>query len=158
MGLEFNALQLKRAKDRLDNRQKAFKRYLIADMNKLANLVQRLARAMAPFDTGSLESSIYAKVNRDRYDRLFIELKVSESTPYSGKRHGVYVGDYAKYMHENHYRLGPRSRLKQMRHTVIDNKQIIIGRLFMERAVEHVNKKMPQLIRDAAAKAGFVER
>lgn len=62
MGLKYDAHQFKRAGARLNNSQKAFKRYLIRDMEKLARLVERLARAMAPLETGSLESAIFARV------------------------------------------------------------------------------------------------
>ena len=54
MGLKYDAHQFKRAGNRLNNSQKAFKRYLIRDMEKLARLVARLSRAMAPLETGSL--------------------------------------------------------------------------------------------------------
>ena len=47
MGLKYDAHQFKRAGNRLNNSQKAFKRYLIRDMEKLARLVERLSRAMA---------------------------------------------------------------------------------------------------------------
>ncbi|HDS5829801.1 TPA: hypothetical protein QHZ61_003272 [Enterobacter hormaechei subsp. hoffmannii] len=39
MGLKYDSHQFKRAGDRLNNSQKAFKRYLIRDMEKLARLV-----------------------------------------------------------------------------------------------------------------------
>ena len=77
MGLKYDAHQFKRAGARLNNSQKAFKRYLIRDMEKLARLVERLARAMAPLETGSLESAIFARVVKEGYAGLRIEISVS---------------------------------------------------------------------------------
>lgn len=58
MGLNINTLNLKKAQSRLSNSQKAYKRVLVSEMAKLANVAQRMARAMAPMETGSLESAI----------------------------------------------------------------------------------------------------
>lgn len=84
MGLKYDSHQFKRAGDRLNNSQKAFKRYLIRDMEKLARLVERLARAMAPLETGSLESAIFARVVKEGYTGLRIELSVSGAKPREG--------------------------------------------------------------------------
>ncbi|EPG3137683.1 hypothetical protein RFE72_005098, partial [Klebsiella pneumoniae] len=113
MGLKYDAHQFKRAGARLNNSQKAFKRYLIRDMEKLARLVERLARAMAPLETGSLESAIFARVVKEGYAGLRIELSVSGAKQREGHP-GVEVGDYAKYMELGKYRLGYLSRMKNV--------------------------------------------
>ncbi len=114
MGLKYDAHQFKRAGNRLNNSQKAFKRYLIRDMEKLARLVERLSRAMAPLETGSLETAIFARVIKEGYSGLRIELSVSGAKPRQGHP-GVEVGDYAKYMELGKYRLGYLSRMKMNR-------------------------------------------
>ncbi len=111
MGLKYDAHQFKRAGNRLNNSQKAFKRYLIRDMEKLARLVERLSRAMAPLETGSLETAIFARVIKEGYSGLRIELSVSGAKPRQGHP-GVEVGDYAKYMELGKYRLGYLSRIE----------------------------------------------
>ncbi|HHL3485089.1 TPA: hypothetical protein ACQ53E_004892, partial [Klebsiella pneumoniae] len=68
MGLNINTLNLKKAQSRLSNSQKAYKRVLVSEMAKLANVAQRMARAMAPMETGSLESAIFARVVKTGYD------------------------------------------------------------------------------------------
>lgn len=114
MGLKYDAHQFKRAGDRLNNSQKAFKRYLIRDMEKLARLVERLARAMAPLETGSLESAIFARVVKEGYTGLRIELSVSGAKPREGNP-GVEVGDYAEYMELGKYRLGYLHKVRRVR-------------------------------------------
>ena len=71
MGLSYDASKLRRQANSLDQRQKAFKRYLLRDMEKVAKVMERLARAMAPIETGSLEKAIYARVINN-----FSEVKV----------------------------------------------------------------------------------
>lgn len=78
MGLKYDAHHFKRAGDRLNNSQKAFKRYLIRDMEKLARLVERLARAMAPLETGSLESAIFARVVKEGYTGCVLSYRYLE--------------------------------------------------------------------------------
>ncbi len=48
MGLKYDSHQFKRAGDRLNNSQKAFKRYLIRDMEKLARLVEASGAGNGP--------------------------------------------------------------------------------------------------------------
>lgn len=154
MGLSYDTQQFKRAGDRLNNSQKAFKRYLIADMDKLARLIERLARAMAPFETGSLESAIYARVVKEGYSGLRIELSVSESKARTGHP-GVEVGDYAKYMELGKYRLGYLSRMKSVTNPQLAGVKPRVGLNFLKRAVEISEKQFSQTITQAASKAGF---
>lgn len=100
MGLKYDAHQFKRAGNRLNNSQKAFKRYLIRDMEKLARLVERLSRAMAPLETGSLETAIFARVIKEGYSGLRIKLSVSGAKPRQGHP-GVEVGDYGLRPEQN---------------------------------------------------------
>lgn len=113
MGLEYNVGKLGRLADRLTNSQKAYKRSLINDMTKLAVTAQRLARAPAPYETGSLENSIYARVNRSDLASLSIELVVMKDRDRVGSLNGgrrytgdAKVGDYAEYMESGRYSLG----------------------------------------------------
>lgn len=154
MGLKYDAHQFKRAGDRLNNSQKAFKRYLIRDMEKLARLVERLARAMAPLETGSLESAIFARVVKEGYTGLRIELSVSGAKPREGHP-GVEVGDYAEYMELGKYRLGYLSRMKSGTNPPVAGVKPRVGPLFLERAVQISEKQFTQTIAEAARKAGF---
>lgn len=154
MGLKYDAHQFKRAGNRLNNSQKAFKRYLIRDMEKLARLVERLSRAMAPLETGSLETAIFARVIKEGYSGLRIELSVSGAKPRQGHP-GVEVGDYAKYMELGKYRLGYLSRMKNVTNPPIASVKPRVGPHFLERAVEISEKQFSEAILEAARKAGF---
>ncbi len=154
MGLKYDAHQFKRAGNRLNNSQKAFKRYLIRDMEKLARLVERLSRAMAPLETGSLETAIFAGVIKEGYSGLRIELSVSGAKPRQGHP-GVEVGDYAKYMELGKYRLGYLSRMKNVTNPPIAGVKPRVGPHFLERAVEISEKQFSEAILEAARKAGF---
>ena len=161
MGLEYNVGKLGRLADRLTNSQKAYKRSLINDMTKLAVTAQRLARALAPYETGSLENSIYARVNRSDLASLSIELVVMKDRDRVGSLNGgrrytgdAKVGDYAEYMESGRYSLGARSRLKQGG-SALSRK---VGRRFMDRTAEFIRNEMRRIIADSAQKAGFGRR
>ncbi|HFP9309442.1 TPA: hypothetical protein ACJI3N_005359 [Raoultella planticola] len=156
MGLSINTLNLKRVRDRLTNSEKAFKRYLLQDMTRLAKKLERFARAMAPFETGSLEHAIYARVKNDNSANLSIELSVSGATPRKGYPN-VTVGDYAQYMIDQYYGLGPGSIRKQETSSV-DGIRVQVGRRYLERAVERIRKEFPSVIQNAARKAGFTRK
>lgn len=163
MGLNINTLNLKKAQSRLSNSQKAYKRVLVSEMAKLANVAQRMARAMAPMETGSLESAIFARVVKTGYDSLHIEMKVDESRPRQSNgavkvKPGTTVGDYALYMEKHKYSLGAGSILKQMTQGSVDNRRVNVGRRYMERAVEYIRKRFPEIVEDSARKAGFIRR
>ncbi|EMA2752291.1 hypothetical protein U2H75_003025 [Escherichia coli] len=154
MGLKFDAHQLKRAGSRLDNRQKAFKRYLIQDMGKQARFVERLGRAMAPLETGALETAIFARVVKEGYSGLRIELSVSGAKPRQGHP-GVEVGDYAKYMEFDEYRLGYLSRMKSVTNPPISGIKPRVGPHFLERSAEISERRFSESILEAARKSGF---
>lgn len=163
MGLNINTLNLKKAQSRLSNSQKAYKRVLVSEMAKLAKVAQRMARAMAPIETGSLENAIFARVVKQGYDSLHIELKVDESRPRESNgsvyvKPGTTVGDYALYMEKNKYKLQAGSVLKQMTQSSVDGRRVNVGRRYMERAVEYIRKRFPEIVEDSARKAGFVRR
>ena len=163
MGLSINTLNLKKAQSRLSNSQKAYKRVLISEMAKLAKVAQRMARAMAPMETGSLEGAIFARVVKQGYDSLNIELGVDGSKPRVSSglvrvRPGTTVGDYALYMESDKYSLQARSVLKQMSQIPVEGRRVIVGRRYMERAVEFIRKRFPEIVEDSAKKAGFVRR
>ncbi|HHT4259127.1 TPA: hypothetical protein ACTYZB_004794 [Klebsiella variicola] len=163
MGLNINTLNLKKAQSRLSNSQKAYKRVLVSEMAKLAKVAQRMARAMAPMETGSLENAIFARVVKNGYDSLHIELKVDGSRPresVSGVyvRPGTTVGDYALYMEKNKYNLQARSVVKQMLQGPVEGRRVNVGRRYIERAVEYIRKQFPEIVENSAKKAGFARR
>jgi hypothetical protein len=153
MGLSFDSAKLRRQANTLSQRQKAFKRYLLRDMEKLAKVMERLARAMAPMESGSLEKAIYAKVENS-FSEVKIQLYVSGAKQRIGHP-GVTVGDYADYINNGHYKLGKLSRMKSVTNPPIDGMQARVGRLFMERAIEMGHKNFGNIVLEAACKAGF---
>ena len=153
MGLSYDASKLRRQANSLDQRQKAFKRYLLRDMEKVAKVMERLARAMAPIETGSLEKAIYARVINN-FSEVKVELYVSGAKSREGHP-GVTVGQYADYMHNDHYRLGRLSRMKSVTNPPIEGMRARVGRLYMERAIEMGEKRFREAVTEAARKAGF---
>lgn len=153
MGLTYDATKLRRQGASLSQREKAFKRYLLRDMEKLATLMQRLARAMAPIETGSLEKSIYARV-MNNFSEVRIEMSVSGARQRDGYP-GVTVGQYAEYMNNDFYRLGKLSRMKSVTNPPVEGINARVGRLYMERAIELGESRFKEIVTEAARKAGF---
>jgi len=158
MGLSYDVGKLRRMGDTLTQRQKAYKRYLIADMEKLAFTSQRLARALAPVETGSLENAISAHLNRSNYSELSITLSVSSSAVRSGilnngrrYRGGENVSRYAEILENARFNLGPGSIRKQSRNSLSQK----VGWRFMDRTLEKMRKEMQEIVRNSALKAGF---
>nr|WP_181374648.1 hypothetical protein [Pectobacterium carotovorum]AKG47472.1 hypothetical protein pA_00032 [Pectobacterium carotovorum] len=159
MGLSVNIGSFKRAQERLTHSQNALKRNLLNEMRKMASEMQKYARAMSPRDSGSLEKSIYAKVENSK-NEVHVNLFVSEYTPrrgfnYRGKMvKGVIVGSYAGYMHDSQYRLGVRSREKQRLNYGMGMK-VKVGRGFIERSGNTVWKRRRDGLKDVGIRAGF---
>ena len=114
-------------------------------------------------ETGSLESAIFARVVKTGYDSLHIEMKVDESRPRQSSgavkvKPGTTVGDYAIYMEKHKYSLGAGSILKQMTQGPVDTRRVNVGRRYMERAVEYIRKRFPEIVENSARKAGFIRR
>lgn len=161
MGLTFNSGKLTRMANRLTQSQKAYKRYLIQDMEKLAVQAQKLARALAPYETGTLQNSIFAQVLKDDFTALSIQLYVSENTVRSGLLNNgrpylgsAVVGNYAQFMETQRYKLGKKSRAKQAASALSQR----VGRRYMDRAVELIRKGMNESMVESAQRAGFVKR
>ena len=81
---------------------------------------------------------------------LHIEMKVDESRPRQSSgavkvKPGTTVGDYAIYMEKHKYSLGAGSILKQMTRGPVDTRRVNVGRRYMERAVEYIRKRFPEI-------------
>ncbi len=100
-------------------------------MHASADRIVELARKMAPVDKGNLEAAIQKQVGYEGpRGRLAIDIVIMPEA------NGVHVADYATFMHEGHYQLGPKSEEKQAREGVV------VGPGFLTRAAEPEQKKL----------------
>lgn len=152
MALSIKTGTFERAQSRLSQTQRAFKRRMLKDMEEMGKLVQRYARAMAPYETGSLEGAIYYKLNRDDYSKVSISLYISgarvRAKVGNGKR-TVTVGDYAEYMVSGSYYLGRGSLLKQQ------YGDVLVGRDFLERGARRGWWRFEERLIESARLSGF---
>ena len=87
-------------------------------------------------------------VKRSPIDKGFLEKSHERVLDYNNMEGVVFIasnspaGDYALYMHEGTYKLGPRSLVKQAGVTVI------VGRKFMERAYSENRHVLGKYIKD----------
>lgn len=91
----------------------------------LVGELKEQARKRAPIDTGALEASIQL--------RTAFGFTPGGGSGYSGfvfVSSGSKAGEYAEYMHEFFYDLGPKSRQKQA------GQAEIVGRKYLERALK----------------------
>lgn len=88
-------------------------------------------------------------VKRSPIDEGFLEKSHERRLDYKNMEGIVYIasnspaGDYALYMHEGTYKLGPRSLAKQA------GVPVIVGRKFMERAYTENRKALSDYIRNS---------
>lgn len=103
-------------------------------MHAAADRIVALARKMAPVDEGNLEAAIQKQIAYDASNRgrLMIDVVILSEV------NGVAVEDYATFMHEGVYKLGPKSEAKQAREGVV------VGRGFLDRAAEPEKEKLQQ--------------
>ncbi|MDC9582348.1 HK97 gp10 family phage protein [Xenorhabdus sp. PR6a] len=159
MGISVDIGSFKRAQEKLTHSQNALKRNLLNELRKMAAEMQKYARAMTPRETGSLESSIFAHVVNSK-NEVHVNLYVSENKMRSGignnKRpvRRVPVGVYAGYMNSSQYRLGVKSRLKQVENYGSGMK-VKVGKDYIERAGNTVWKRRRDDLKDAGIRAGF---
>ena len=154
MGLKYDAHPVQTCGNRLNNSQKAFKRYLIRDMEKLARLVGASQPIQWPHWKPDLWRQPSLPVIKEGYSGLRIELSVSGAKTTSGHP-GVEVGDYTKYMELGKYRLGYLSRMKNVTNPPIAGVKPVLGH-FLERAVEISEKQFSEAILEAARKTGIL--
>ena len=117
----------------LENIKQSAPRGALAAMRKGAEDIQELAREMAPVEKHNLEESIQIAEDREgARGRTRVFVYIDEGMAAEGRPFGVTVGDYAVYMHEGKYKLGPKSKEKQ------SGTSVRVGRKFLERAADEL--------------------
>lgn len=104
-------------------------------MHRGADRIVKEAQKNAPVDKHNLEESIRKEKSYGDRGRLQIDIVAG------GEVNGVNVDEYAVIMHESDYNLGPGSQAKQA------GQQNIVGRKFLERAVDKEAKHMESYTR-----------
>lgn len=152
MALSINTASFTRAQARLSQSQRGYKRRLLRDMEEMGKLIERYARAMAPYETGSLERAIYYKLNRNDYSKVSISLYISGSrvrAKVGNSKRNVTVGDYAEYMISGAYALGPGSLIKQQ------SVDVLVGNKFLERGARRGWWRFEEKLIESARLSGF---
>jgi hypothetical protein len=122
---------------------------LFSVLNKSAQEVQRRAKAYVPVDEGNLEDAIKLERRDDQTSgRRMLVIGVDMATPAGLSKT---VGDYAIFIHEGVYKLGPKSVEKANRTGVQ------VGPKFLERAMQEMERPtkdaFDQEVRRLVAKA-----
>ncbi|QIG69079.1 putative tail component protein [Rhizobium phage RHph_N1_15] len=100
-------------------------------MHAAADRIVETAKKMAPVDEHNLEEAIVKRVGYEgTRRRLAIDIEILPVV------NGVRVEDYATYMHEGNYKLGPKSQVKN------DTQSETVGRGFLTRAGELEEDKL----------------
>jgi HK97 gp10 family phage protein len=100
-------------------------------MHRAADKIVERARLMAPVDEGNLEEAIQKDIKYEgKRNRLAIDIVIMDTV------NGVNVADYATYMHEGSYNLGPLSQAKQA------STGVTVGPGFITRAGEEQKIKL----------------
>jgi hypothetical protein len=100
-------------------------------MHAAADRIVETAKKMAPVDEHNLEEAIVKKVDYEgTRRRLAINVEILPEV------NGVRVEDYATYMHEGRYKLGPKSQIKN------DSQSETVGPGFLTRAAEAEEEKL----------------
>jgi hypothetical protein len=113
----------------------------LRQMRKEAKIIKELSVANSPVDEGNLEAAHAVEEIKKGNERTVIEVGVG------GIVNGVDVDAYATEMHEGLYSLGPRSEAKQA------SNGHIVGRKFLERALDEREPKMKEEIETAVSDA-----
>ncbi|TDW20406.1 bacteriophage HK97-gp10 putative tail-component [Rhizobium azibense] len=123
-GVRQTVLKLRSIGDRVhDNARKT--------MHAAADRIVETAKKMAPVDKHNLEEAIQKKIGYEgRRKRLAIDIEIAPVV------NGVRVEDYATYMHEGEYELGPKSAEKNA------SQDEEVGPGFLTRAAEAEEKKL----------------
>jgi hypothetical protein len=122
----------------LNTMGKNFTAGAIEEFNKGAEAIRDLAQNYAPVDEGHLESAIKVSEIRSKGPNvisrtIYIDADVAD------------VGEYAIYMHEGHYELGPKSQEKA------NALGVPVGAKFLTRAAK---KMIPEIEKAIAARMG----
>ncbi|AGC36052.1 tail completion or Neck1 protein [Rhizobium phage RHEph10] len=100
-------------------------------MHAAADRIVETAKKMAPVDEHNLEDAIVKRVDYEgSRRRLAIDIEILPEV------NGVRVEEYATYMHEGHYKLGPKSQAKN------DSQSERVGPGFLTRAAEGEEDKL----------------
>ncbi|MBX4911363.1 hypothetical protein HJA82_29055 [Rhizobium bangladeshense] len=100
-------------------------------MHAAADRIVETAKKMAPVDEHNLEEAIVKRVGYEgSRRRLAIDIEILPVV------NGVRVEDYATYMHEGDYKLGPKSQAKN------DSQSEKVGPGFLTRAGEQEEDKL----------------
>lgn len=154
LGVDIGSFQ--RAQTRLSQSQRAFKRRMLEDMKEMGKIIERYARAMAPYQTGSLEGAIYYKLNNN-YSSVSVTVYVSGARvrmKVGNEKRTVTVGDYVDYMLYGSYNLGPGSIAKQEANRAAGSR-IKVGPNFLSRAGRLGWEKMKDRLIVSARQSGF---
>jgi hypothetical protein len=122
-------------------------------IEKEAQAVGEVARAMTPRDLGHMESAIrVTSQSQRRIWTVYIDDDVKADGPKRGEMSGKYtVGDYLTFLHEGSYKLGDKSLEKQA------TTPHVVGRKFLERAFrKRMREGMVRRITAAARNAGVL--
>lgn len=117
------------------------KSHVLRQMRKEAQEIKKISQEQAPRDEGNLEEAHHVTEVKKGRERTVIEIEVG------GVVNGVNVDQYALEMHESVYNLGPESLKKQA------GQQRIVGRKYLERAVEERDREMQRRLQEAAEEA-----
>jgi hypothetical protein len=113
----------------------------VSQLRQGAIRIQQSARNYSPVEFGNLESSI--KTEEQITDTAAtIRIGVDDATPVP-ERPGKHVGDYALFIHESDYHLGPASLAK----AAATGKQV--GPKFLERAFTDHQQEITDAVADA---------
>lgn len=119
-------------------------------IQKEAEKIRDIAIQMVPVEDGDMEKAI--KVYSSDFRRRFTVSIDDDAPAIKIQTNGVIryytVGEYAAWLHESYYNLGPKSEAKNA------GSLYRVDRKFLERAWEERRDKALRNIRDAARRAG----
>ena len=110
-------------------------------MHRQADRIVKRAQLYAPVDKHNLEKSIHKEVAYGDRGRLEINIVAG------GFVNGVNVDEYVIQVHENYQNMGPGTLAKQAA-----NPGVVVGRLFLKRALEENREKLEQAVISAVLK------
>lgn len=143
--LKPKSASFKASKAKLARARRNLRSYLLRESQTISNLMQRYARLMSPRQSMSLENSIigeYVKNGNIFSIKLYVNKNYSVT-----RRPGFTVGRYAEIMHNDTYKLG---KISEMKNKVVSAKGIHVGNQFLNRAGHLVWNRKKEAMRQEA--------